>query len=309
MTILNFETDGFSPHARKQWASIGNYTEIPVTEFRKLPTLDDVEVIIIRLKNYIGREIIDCLPNLKYIVTATTGLDHIDVECAKEREIFIVSLRGETEFLNTISSTSEHAWALLLSLVRYIPQSVTSVRNGLWERDRFRGIQLKRKVIGIIGLGRTGKMVAEYARSFGMDVTYFDPFVTNVHYYRHSTLEELLGACDVITLHVHLQNETENLLNADRIELMKSGSYFINTSRGKLVDECALVKQMEIGRIRGVATDVLSSELTDIKESPLYQAMTRGLNVIITPHLGGATWDAMHLCEEFIVNKFAKIYN
>lgn len=308
MTIVNFEVDDFSELARERWASIGNYVETSINSFKELPVLDDVEVIIVRLKNYIGKELMDVFPNLKHVITATTGQDHIDLDYANSKGIVIVSLKGETEFLNTISSTSEHTWALLLSLIRNIPSAHASVSKGNWDRDRFKGIQLQKKVIGIIGLGRTGKMVAKYAQAFGMEVNYFDPFVTDDAFVKHSSLGNLLSVSDVVTLHVHLQQDTENMLNKETISLMKQGSYFVNTSRGRLVDESALVDQLKSGRLKGIATDVLAWELTGIKESELYKAMMEGLNVIITPHVGGATWDAMHLCEEFMVNKFIHKY-
>lgn len=304
MTVLNFEGDGFSTRAKERWASIGNYVETSVHTFKELPSLSEVEIIIVRLRSYIGKDITGFFPNLKYIITATTGLDHIDLNSAAASGVQVISLKGETDFLNTISSTSEHTWALLLSLVRNIPASCTSVSKGHWDRDMFKGIQLRKKSIGIIGLGRTGKMVAQYARTFDMEVNYFDPFVTDTSFIKHSSLESLLKVSDVVSIHVHLQKDTENLLNKEMISIMKVGSYFINTSRGKLVDEQALVDQLKCGKIKGVATDVLASELTGIKESELYIAMIAGLNIIITPHIGGATWDAMHLCEEFIVNKF-----
>lgn len=308
MTILNFEGDGFSILAKERWASIGNYVETDIHTFKELPVLEEVEIIIVRLRNYIGTDITGFFPKLKYVITATTGLDHIDLNSATASGIQVVSLKGETDFLNTISSTAEHTWALLLSLVRNIPAACTSVSKGQWDRDVFKGIQLRKKSIGIIGLGRTGKMVAQYARVFDMEVNYFDPSVTDTSFIKHSSLESLLKASDVVTLHVHLQQDTENLLNKEMISLMKDGSYFINTSRGKLVDEKALVDQLKCGRLKGVATDVLASELTEVKESDLRKAMTEGLNIIITPHIGGATWDAMHLCEEFIVNKFIRKY-
>ena len=308
MTILNFEADGFSLMAKERWASIGKYVETNIHVFKELPFLDDVEIIIVRLKTYIGKDIIEFFPNLKYVITATTGLDHIDLDSLTLRGISVVSLKGETEFLNTLSSTSEHTWALLLSLVRNIPLAFSSVSKGHWDRDKFKGIQLRKRSIGIIGLGRTGKMVAQYARVFGMEVNYFDPFVTDPSFVKHQSLESLLRISEIVTIHVHLSKETENLLNKEMVGLMKEGSYLVNTSRGGLVDEKALVDQLKSGRLKGVATDVLASELTGVKESDLYKAMIDGLNIIITPHIGGATWDAMHLCEEFIVNKLINKY-
>jgi D-3-phosphoglycerate dehydrogenase len=266
----------------------------------------NANVLIVRLKKHITKEVFANFPHLKYILSPTTGTDHIDLEEMQKRNIQLICLKGETKFLNNITSTPELTWGLLLSLTRNISKAIQSVQKGEWERDRFRGIQLKGKTIGIIGMGRVGKSVANYATSFGMKVIYFDLYVESNNYYKCLFLNELLSNSDIISIHIHLNNETRKLINNDNIPYIKQDAYIINTSRGGVVDESALVTALKAGKIKGLATDVLETELSDINKSSLYNAMLEGENIIITPHIGGASYDAMRECENFIVDKFLK---
>jgi D-3-phosphoglycerate dehydrogenase len=301
--VLNAEPFGYSNNAVRAWEGKGYvYQESSWKIIKETETFPEVEIIIVRLAQRVGGEILDKFPDLKILVTATTGHDHIDIDELNKRGIQLKSLRGETQFLNTIPSTAEHTWALMMSLIRNIPSANDHVQKGFWNRDLFRGYQLKNKTIGIIGFGRTGQKVAHYARAFDMRVLYFDPFVNLYSEEKVNSLNELIKDSDILSLHVHLNSSTENLINADNLSCTKPGLFIINTSRGKICDESALVNSLKNWQIRGVATDVLSSELEDIEKSPLWHAQQAGFNVIITPHVGGATWDAMWICEEFIVD-------
>lgn len=165
------------------------------------------------------------------------------------------------------------------------------------------GAQLKSKTLGIVGMGRTGRKVAAYTDAFGMRILYYDPYETVVRYEKVPTLEDLLSESDIISLHVHLSSETENMFDADMLSYLKKGCFIINTSRGSLIDEIALYKKLADKTIAGVATDVLACEMDGTKISPLWKAQQENFNVIITPHIGGATWDAMWACEEFLAGK------
>lgn len=156
-------------------------------------------------------------------------------------------------------------------------------------------------MLGIIGMGRTGKKVADYAHAFNMQVQYFDPYVVEqTLFYKCNSLSELLNSSDITSLHVHLTAETHHLIGIHNIDHVKQDSLIINTSRGKVLDEEAIVQALQ-KKIRGIAADVLSTELEDIHKSPLWQAQQKNQNIIITPHIGGASCDAMWACEEFIV--------
>lgn len=307
--VYNLEPFGYSEKAVEIWKSKGyNYVEGSLSELAEFKDLERIEILIVRLKHYIDSSVINHLTNLKAVITATTGLDHIDEGILEQRKIELVSLRPNKDFLDTIPSTAEHTWALLMALIRNIPAANNDVIKGNWERDNYRGYQLKNKTIGIIGFGRTGNKVAQYAVVFGMKVVFYDPLVENNGYTKVSTLDELAKLSDIVSIHIHLLTNTINLINNCFIQSCKMGVYIINTSRGKICDESALVNGLINKRICGIATDVLDTELTNISQSQLWQAQRNGENVIITPHIGGATWDAMWDCEEFIATNYIKTY-
>lgn len=303
MIVLNAEPAGYSKKAISSWNQKGyEYTESSWNDIMQHDTFNDVNVLITRLGKKIDESVLIKFPAITHLVSATTGLDHIDQEALEKRNIKLVSLRGQDDFLRTIPSTAEHTWALLLALIRNIPEANEHVKSGLWERDRFRGYQLKGKTIGIVGLGRTGTMVAAYAKAFDMDICYYDPYVNNPDFIKYNQLDDLLNNSDIISLHVHLNEETHHLLGAHNIGSVKNGCLLINTSRGKVLDEIAASQALAEKKIRGIATDVLAAEMDDIKKSPLWKSQQQHEHVIITPHIGGATCDAMWACEEFIVD-------
>lgn len=303
MIVLNAEPSGYSKKAIESWKQKGyDYRESSWDEIASTKLFEGVTVLIVRLAKYIDLDILLKFPRLSHLVSATTGLDHINQESLRERNINLVSLRGQDAFLQTIPSTAEHTWALLMALMRNIPGANDDVKQGRWNRDNFRGWQLKGKMLGIIGLGRTGKKVAAYARAFDMKVLYYDPYVNDSTYVKAATLEELLTVSDILSLHVHLNDETRHLLAEQHIHVIKPGCLVINTSRGKVLDEEALTRALVNKKIGGIATDVLATELGDIRQSPMWKAQQQNQNIIITPHIGGATFDAMWACEEFIVD-------
>lgn len=156
------------------------------------------------------------------------------MEVLNQNNIGLISLRGHDEFLQSIPSTAEHTWALLLALIRNIPQSDKHVESGNWERNLFRGNQLKQKTIGIIGLGRTGLKVAKYAEAFEMQVCYYDPYVENNDYKKIDQLHALFACSDVVSMHVHLNEQTQNMINSACFAHINKEIYLINTSRGKI---------------------------------------------------------------------------
>ncbi len=301
--VYNIEPEGYSLKAKKIWQKNGfHYIEGSWSDLESNSRLfADVEVLIVRLKKKISKSVISRFPNLKVLVSATTGHDHIDVEMLKSKGIKLSSLRGHDGFLKTIPSTAEHTWSLLMALIRKIPASVGHVMEGGWERDLFRGIQLKNKTLGIVGYGRTGKMVAKYAKAFEMNVLYYDPFVNSESQFKVNDISVLFRYSDILSFHLHLNDSTVNFLNRTNIHLVKKGAFIINTSRGAILDEEVVVEALERGQIGGIATDVLCNELDNISKSALWKAFKKNIyNILITPHIGGATWDAMWACEEFL---------
>jgi len=247
---------------------------------------------------------------LQWIVTPTTGSDHIDLTAASAHNIEVLSLKGELDFLKNITSTAELAWGLVLTLMRRIPHSHADVIKGNWRRENFKGKELRGKKLGILGLGRLGTIVAGYGKAFGMQVLGFDNnaerFQTAEN--RHVTpceLEELLQASDILTLHLPLDPSTQQILNARRIGLLKEGACVVNTARGELMDESALLRSLETGRIAACGLDVLCHDSVwsnGIPEDhPLIAYARNSDNLIITPHMGGYTQEAITRTRAFVV--------
>ena len=304
MIVLNAEPNSYSEKAIESWKEKGyNYIASNWSEIENTDSFSDVNILITRLAKKIDGSVIKKFPSLTHLVTATTGSDHVDLDILQEKNIKLVSLRGHDDFLKTISSTAEHTWALLLALIRNITIANEDVRLGNWERDKFRGYQLKEKKIGIIGFGRTGKKIASYAQAFDMQVQYFDPYVNENSFHKTSSLEKLLNSSDIISIHVHLNEETKHLIGKHNVSALKNDCLLINTSRGNVIDEVAVAHALQSKKIKGIATDVLSTELTDIRLSPLWQAQQKNENIIISPHIGGATYDAMWACEEYLAKQ------
>ena len=276
--------------------------------------LGKANVLLAPLGYYLGREIMDACPSMKAIGSNTTGHPHIDVEYAKKRGVRVVTLKDHQDFLNTITPTAELTWGLIIALTRNIVPAFSSVLDGKWARWPFGGkSMLSRMSLGVAGLGRLGGMVASYGICFGMNVRYFDPYVNETGQYvkRADTLEQLVETSDIVTLHVPHEPETENLFSREVFLSFKQDSYFINTSRGELVDHAALLEALETGMLAGAAVDVLDNEFapdfgTRVSEQPLVKYAALHDNLIITPHIGGSTRDAWSLTQEYTVQKIIK---
>ena len=273
--------------------------------------IKDVEVVFIRLKFKISNEIIDKAAHLKYILTATTGLDHIDLNYFNNKGGHVISLKGAYDFLSTIPSTAEHTWGLILSLVRSIPQSYTSVMQGEWKRDHFKGHNLKSLKLGILGLGRVGKQVETYAKAFGMETAFYDTDKTkqSLNSRTFDTTKALFEWANIISIHIPLNEENICFVNKERLKYLKPNSYLINTSRGAIVDELAVESLLKHNKIKGYATDVLSEEIqANIADNPMVKLAKQGYNVIITPHLAGCTYESMQMTEDFVSELFIEKY-
>jgi D-3-phosphoglycerate dehydrogenase len=307
--ILNIEPDAYSAEARSILQQIGTVDEAIIGREELLRVLPAYDVLILRLKHQVDREVLDAGTRLKAVVSATTGLDHIDEEYAAQKGVAVLSLRGETEFLRQVSATAELTWALLLSLFRRLPQAIHSVRRGLWERDCYRGTELYGKRLGILGLGRVGRKVANYGLAFGMSVLAYDPYAAewpgDVRYV--AALPDLLRRSDILSIHVPLNEQTQGMLGLKELAELPLGAVVVNTSRGEILDENALVLGLESGRIGGGALDVMCHEREpELRErSPLLAYARWHDNLILTPHIGGATRESMKRTEIFMAYKLA----
>lgn len=307
--ILNVEPFGYSEEARARLQGVGELVEREVTRPELLAIVPSFDVIIIRFAHRVDRELLDAAVRLKAICTATTGLDHIDVEHANRNGVAVLSLKGERAFLDTIHATAEHTWALLLALIRRVPQAFNAVVAGEWDRDRFRGRELNGRTLGVVGLGRVGRKVAGFGVAFGMRVAAVDPYcrewMEGVD--RAQTLAELLVSSDVVSLHVPLNDETIGLIGDKEIRHIRRGGFLINTSRGEVLREQAAVDALTAGQLAGVAVDVLAGERDGaVTTSPLIGYAREHDTVIVTPHIAGATTESMAKTELFIVEKLRR---
>jgi len=236
---------------------------------------------------------VDDALDLALVVTATTGADHIDAAALARRRIPLLTLKGQSEVLNGLTPAAEHSWLLLLACARSLPAARAHVAEGGWDRTRFPGVMLRGRSLGIIGCGRIGQWMARYGHAFGMTCRGYDPYLTAwpEHLIR-TDLPELLAVSDFVTLHVHLTEATRGLLRREHFEAMKPGAVFVNTSRGELVDEAALLDALRAGRLRGAGLDVLAGE-PEIADHPLRRYAAEHGNLVITPHIGGYSLDAV----------------
>ena len=309
--ILNSESKDYSQEAYSVLLSLGSVQQSNLNRKSLLELIPEYDVLIVRLGNYIDKEIIDTATNLKAIITATTGLNHIDVKYANQKNVEIISLQGEYEFLKNISATSEHTIGLLLSLLRNIPSASNSVKDSIWDRNLYKGKEISGKIFGILGYGRIGVKVARYAKAFGAKVIVHD--VKKITSEEEGivvvdTLDELLKNCDILSIHVPFNESTSNLIDKYKIDKMQKTSIIINTSRGEIINETDLLTALESSRISGAALDVLADEhINPIKQShPLIEYAKNHDNLIITPHIGGATYESMHKTEIFMAEKLSE---
>jgi len=262
----------------------------------------EYDCIIVRSATKITRDIIERSKNLKIIARAGVGLDNIDVAAAKEKNIKVINAPDSLTV-----SVSELVFGSLLCLMRKICDANNSMKEGRWEKKKFEGIEIYKKNFGIIGFGRIGKRVASIANAFNANVFAYDPLITDEKIYKNlnvkkSELDEILSECDIISLHVPLTNETKDMINEKNIRLMKKNAIIINTSRGGIINEKALIDALKNKRIAGACIDVFENE-------PNINPEFRNLdNVVLTPHLGSATKEAQKRAGMDIVNQIKNFF-
>lgn len=248
--------------------------------------IKDYDALVVRSGTKVTKEIIEAADKLKIIGRAGVGLDNVDVEAASKKGIIVVN----TPAGNTIS-TAEHAFAMMLALSRNIPQADLSMKKGEWERKKFMGHELYGKTLGIVGLGRIGTEVAKRALSFGMKILAYDPYLSMERAkelgIEPTDIDGLFKNSDYITVHTPLTDQTKHLISDKEFKIMKKDARLINCARGGIIDEAALVKAIESGKVAGAALDVYEEEPPK-KEDKLLKTD----KVILTPHLGASTEEA-----------------
>jgi D-3-phosphoglycerate dehydrogenase len=261
------------------------------------------------MKVRITNAMITSAANLKIISCATTGSDHIERGEIKRRSIPVRTLMEDKELLLNLTPAAELSWALLLACARMLPAAINHVKSGGWSREMFPGVMLKGKRIGIIGCGRIGTWMSRYARAFGMDIVGYDPLLDDFPpQIQPVSLEELVRTSDFITIHVPLNEDTKELLSEDLFAVLKREAILINTSRGAVVDEKALLNGLESGRLLAAGLDVLTDE-PDIEKSPLLKYAQTHDNLIVTPHCGGFSHDAVRIVCRRAAEKIVEYLN
>ena len=233
------------------------------------------------------------------INSASTGLNHIDLDYCKKNNIQIQCHKNDFELINQLPSTSELAFGLLLDLLRNITLSNNiTKKDKTWDYLPFVGQQLMDYKVGIIGNGRLGKMMVKYCKAFGADVYIYDPYSNESNV---DTLKELFDVCDVVSIHVHVTDETKYMIDYDL--LCRNVKYLVNTSRGEIVKEVDVIKALHNNKLWGYGADVIEDEFTDVSKSPFFNLENSQLNCILTPHTGGMTIQGQTKAYKWSINK------
>ena len=244
--------------------------------------------------------------NIKVINTCSTGLNHIDMDYCERNNVEVWSLKEDFELINDLPSTAELSFGLMMSLLRKISEGFDSVKKGEWDYEPFIGRQVKGLTIGIIGFGRLGKITAELFKGWGVNILVSDPYVGTFEY-EQVEIKEIQKKSDVVFLHLHANKETRNMVDRELLSNMKKGSILINTSRGELVNEKDIINSIKEGHLGGYGTDVITDEFGDVKESELVEFSRENNNVVITPHVGGMTWEGQTKAYKWAIDKFGGI--
>jgi len=257
----------------------------------------DYNVLVVRSRTKVTREIIEAGENLRVVGRAGAGIDNIDVEAAKEKGIIVLNTPEAPAI-----AVAELTMGLLLSLARQIPRADGSMKEGKWAKKEFKGWQLNGKTFGIVGLGHIGEKVARLAKAFGMKIlitkrTPPSPEILKELEAEFVPLDELLRRSDIISLHVPLTPQTRHMIGEREIQLMKNGAFIINTSRGAVIDEKALFNALKSGKLGGAALDVYEIE------PPRDYSLMRLPNIVCTPHIGAQTVEAQRAAATLLAQK------
>jgi len=277
-----------------------------LTKEELLKAVKEYDAIIVRGKTKFTREVLMEANSLKVIGRAGVGLDNIDVEAASQKNIKVVS----TPQASTVA-VAEATMALMLALMRMIPEANRTLKEGMWLKNKFMGCELRGKTLGIVGFGRIGKAVAKRALSFEMRVIAYD--VRDIREEASAmgvevaeSLEDLLKRCDILTLHIPLNKSTRGLIGERQISLMKRGAVIINTSRGGIIDTKSLLKALKEDKLSGAALDVFEHEPPQTDEE---WELIKLPNVVVTPHIASQTHEAQRSAGIMIAEEVLKALN
>ena len=305
LSILNMMDITAAPDVFAPLEALAEVISLPADRQLLLDEIDRFDAYFADLRVRVDADIIARADRLRVIATCSTGTDHIDLDAVARRGIAVLSLKGDTVFLDQVTATAELTWALLLATVRRLPWAFDSVKQGCWDRDRFRGHQLSGKTLGVLGYGRLGRIVAEYGKAFRMDVIACnDTPVEPADTVEMVDFDALVRRADVLSIHIHLTDDTRKLFDRSAFQRMKPGSILLNTSRGGVIDEAAFLDALHDGPLAGAGIDVVDGEWhPEIGSHPLIRHACEHDNLVITPHIGGATLESQRMALAHTVEK------
>ena len=280
--------------------SVDTKTNLSPEELKKI--IDNYDGLIIRSATKVRKDIIDSLSNLKIIGRAGAGVDNVDVEAAKNKNIIVMNTPG-----GNTNATAEHTIGLIFALLRKITAANETTHKGLWEKKKLKGNEIKGKKIGIVGFGNVGKRVAEISNVLGMHVSifssYFETIKDSYPEYNSCSIDEIIKDSDIISFHCKPNKDGNPIMNKNHLSMMKKNCIIINTARGNLVDEDDLKNALEKKEIKGAALDVFKNE--PLEESGFYNLD----NIILTPHIAASTDEAQIVVAEMVANQFVEFFN
>ena len=277
--------DNLNQQVYKELETIGDCVDISKSNSRDKDLanhIKDSEIVVIRSATKLTKEVLDKAEQLKIIARCGVGIDNVDLDFAKSKNIFVTNAPSAN-----LISVVELTVALIVSASRKLSLADSHLKKGEWNRSQFLGYELYGKTLGIVGFGKAGRLVADRMKSFGMSIVFYDPYVTDWNGSEESVeLDDLLRTADVVTIHVIKTKDTENLISKDMLDLLKPSSIIVNTSRGGVLDEDYLFELLESEKIFGAGLDVYSNE------PPKNVDQYNGLNLVTTPHIGASTNEA-----------------
>nr|WP_294899268.1 NAD(P)-dependent oxidoreductase [uncultured Pedobacter sp.] len=270
-----------------------------------LAILRDYTGIAIRTKFRVDAEVIAAAPNLKFVARAGAGMDNIDVHIAEEKSIRLINApEGNAD------AVGEHTLGMLLSLMNNFRKADIEIRNGVWDREGNRGYELMGKTVGIIGYGHMGKAFAKRLAGFGVKVIAYDKYKTGFSddYAKEASMEEIVKYIDVLSLHIPLTKETKQLVDDEYLLHFRKPIFFLNAARGEIVNTKAVLKAIEEGKILGAGLDVLEKEkFPGLNDADFYKELIANQKVLLTPHVGGWTFDSYRKISEVLAAKLKNL--
>jgi len=295
--------DDLHPAFKEQATAMGYQVddEPQITRQQTLDRIKDYTGIAVRTKFRIDAEIFAAATNLKFVARAGAGLDNIDDKIAFEKNIALINAPE-----GNCDAVGEHATGLLLSLMNNFRRADIEIRNGIWDREGNRGYELKGKKVGIIGYGFMGQSFAKKLAGFEVDVMAYDKYKTGFSdaFAREVSMEEIVKHSDVLSLHIPLTAETKQMVDDEYFFHFKKPIFFINTARGEIVNTAAVLNAIKTGKILGAGLDVLQTEkFPALGEQSWYDELKNNEKVILTPHVGGWTFDSYRKISEVLAEK------